>query len=237
MAIPSARRGERVNVGLIVFLPERLDIRVSDVSKINCLAPNDWSDYVSKSALYMQERFGPPASPEGFLKQFSDYESVLRLSDLGWFSIDSHDHYESEVLSILNDLVYFPREQQNLTIAKTSRINAQIAAEFRKAQILASVYETIEDHKVERNYTVSRSADLKADFAVKNGVYHITSTLDLRRESAHISQATWKAVVLLEAEKTFGKDTNKNCGLCSTLRRNAISGPHQHSKRICRYYF
>ena len=36
-AIPDARRGERVNVGIVVFLAERLDIRFSDIAKLRAL--------------------------------------------------------------------------------------------------------------------------------------------------------------------------------------------------------
>jgi hypothetical protein len=139
----------------------------------------------------------------------------MRMSELGWFLADSDEAYEAQVSGVLSDLVLRPRareEEQAETQAKKTGINREIAKEFSRIRILAKRKETIEDHLVTRDYYVSVTENLRADFAVKNGVFHITSTLDLRRESAHIKEACWKACVLMEAKRLMG-DTTRRLGV------------------------
>src|SRR3546814_4918881 len=40
-AVPDPRRGECVNVGVAVFLPDRVDVRFSDLAKVKAIARGD----------------------------------------------------------------------------------------------------------------------------------------------------------------------------------------------------
>jgi hypothetical protein len=45
-AVPDQWRGERVNIGVVVFLDDRLDIRFSDFSKVAAIAGGgNWGEY------------------------------------------------------------------------------------------------------------------------------------------------------------------------------------------------
>ena len=45
-AIPDPKRGERVNVGIVVFKPDGSDIRIPEVGKLRALHDGNWSDYL-----------------------------------------------------------------------------------------------------------------------------------------------------------------------------------------------
>jgi hypothetical protein len=210
MAIPSARRGERVNIGAVVFHADGLDIRIPGSNKIGCLSAGSWDTYVALAISRLRAAFHRGDEAAEFIGRISASEPVIKMSALAWFLADTDEQYEAQISGILSDLVLRPRDEdvdnQDQTIRK-SKINAEIAATFKKANILARRDEIIDDHKIKRDHYVSVSENLKADFAAKNGVYHITSTLDLRRETVHIKEAGWKTIVLVEAKRNLGADT------------------------------
>jgi hypothetical protein len=204
MAVPDARRGERVNIGICVFLADRLDVRISDAAKVRAIAGGDWQRYASEFAARVGSLFGAGESAADMVARFSLIEPVIQFSELSWFTVEEAGQYESRVTDILTTLVSRPKETRP---RKATRINTEIAKEFQRTKALAAGEETIEDHKVVRDYDISVDEDLRADFVVKNGMYHVTATLDLRRENVHISQAAWKAVVLLKAREVFSAQT------------------------------
>jgi len=196
-AIPDARRGERVNIGMIIFLPERLDVRFSDLAKLRALTGHDWTAYAGEATERLSSMFDPKLDPSEFNQRIAALEQIIQPTDTGWFGLDKIEDYEERITEILRALVKRPQAE----IEKhASRINTEIAKEFRRTGVLAKRTESIEDHKVVRDYLVSTEEDLRADFILKNGTYHVTATLDLRRDSVHIKEATWKAVVLDRAK-------------------------------------
>ena len=196
-AIPDARRGERVNVGLVVFLPSRLDVRFSDLNKLRAITGHDWTDYAKEASDRLSGMFVPDLKPHEFNRRVEDLEPVIKPTDAGWFILDQIEDYEKRVDEILLALVTRPRA---VSKKSASRINSEIKKEFKKANILADSTETIEDHKVMPNFYISADEALRADFVLKNGAYHVTATLDLRHENVHIKEAAWKAVVLDRAK-------------------------------------
>jgi hypothetical protein len=176
------------------------------------VSAGDWNSYLTAYAGRLKEEFSADESPADFAGRIGAYDPVVKLSGLGWFLAESAAEYEAHVTGILSDLILRPKtrtEELADARAKRSRINSEIATELSKLRILAGRKETIDDHKVARDYYVSVAENLRADFAAKNGVYHITSTLDLRRDSVHIKEACWKACVLEEARRLLGDGTHR----------------------------
>ncbi len=205
-AIPDPRRGERVNVGILVFLPERLDVRFSDLGKLRALTGHDWEKYAGDAKDRLSSMFTPGLNPAVFGRAIENLEPIIRPTDTGWFSIENMEEYEDRISEILSALVKRPHAESK---KHTSRINTEISKEFRTTGVLAKPEESIDDHKVVRDYMVSTDEDLRADFVLKNGVFHVTATLDLRRESVHIKEATWKAVVLDRAKIALPSGTRR----------------------------
>jgi hypothetical protein len=206
-AIPDQRRGERVNIGLVVFLHDQLDIRFSDLSKVAAIAGGgNWGEYADKVAERLRKRFATNRDHAEFMRLSGVSERIIRLSEVAWFSAPDEMSYEARVSSILDTLVKKPRPE---TRTRSSRINTEMAMEFKRARVLAGPRESIEDRKVVRDFYVSEEEELRADFAVKNGVIHATATLDLRKAAVHLSYATLPALILDKAAKTFGNETKR----------------------------
>lgn len=202
-AVPDLRRGERVNIGIAVFLPERVDARFSDLSKIKAIATESWDSYVEEAKARLLAAHMKGAEPEHIIGRFSSVERGIECSELGWISVVDPSQYEARLSEVLRDLVSRPRKAPK---PKATRINTEIASEFRRVKVLAGKEETIEDNKIVRDFYVSQPEDLRADFALKNGQYHVAATLDLRLANVNISQAALKAVVLDKAGDEFGNN-------------------------------
>jgi Protein of unknown function (DUF3037) len=93
-AIPDPRRGERVNVGLVVFLAERVDIRFPEVRKIRVLQNGNWEHYVADVQRVVDESYARTKDAQSFVETFTLVGGVIRCSQLAWFSIDRVEQYE-----------------------------------------------------------------------------------------------------------------------------------------------
>jgi hypothetical protein len=205
MAIPDARRGERVNVGIVVFLKDRVDVRLSEITKISVLAPGDWKLYASE----LQRKLSHYDSGLIAEKEISEHpkiDAIISATSMASFVVDALEQYEVRVKEILDALVIRPKIGQ---AARASRINTEISQRLRSIKVLAKPTETINDHRVVRDFPISEEEKLVADFALKNGVWHIIATLDLRKSSAHLGDAALKAVTLDKAKRKYKKNIRR----------------------------
>lgn len=88
---------------------------------------------------------------------------------------------------------------------------ARLRSQFDRMGILGRVADDIADHKVVRNFPVSLEHGLTAEFAVRNGVMHITETVDFEVSDESVRGKTFEAqakcLVLRESRRAFGDDT------------------------------
>lgn len=201
--IPDARRGERVNIGVAVFSGDRLDVRLSELAKLRAITGTDWHVYAADAVKRFEEFYeaGKPINEQ--IETFKLLEQAIVVSAPGWFSIEAPAQYESRVRDILKTLVDRPKGE---SAPRTTRINTEIAREFKRSNVLAGPDEGVADRKVVRDFVISKGEKLTADFAVKNGVYHVVATLDLRRATVDLSDACLKAIVLDKASKVYKND-------------------------------
>ncbi len=203
MAVPDPRRGERVNVGIVVFAPGGLDVRLTELGKVRALTGNDWTGYAMDATRRLKERFATSEEACAALERAEPFDPLLRATTPAWFSIDSVSDYEARVRDLLTALVVRPKAL--VRREKATRINTEIARQLKQSNVLAAPDDVIESHKVVRDYTVED--ELRADFAQRNGVLRIAATLDLRRPAVNIRDAALKAIVLDRAKAVYGNDT------------------------------
>lgn len=192
---PDLRRGERVNIGVIVFHPDRLDIRVSETRKVQALVSGSWDAEISAFTEALIKLDRPHAEQSSRLEALSIIQNQFSLKKTGWFKSQSASLYEQSVQDILKELVLkrkVPHSRDGSTVV------AEISAMLRRADILGSKDEPLESGKVFRNYPVSH--ELEADFAQLNSCLHVAAVLDLRASRPQLAQAALKAVVLDRAE-------------------------------------
>ncbi len=223
-AIPNSRRGERVNVGVVVFLHDRVDVRFPGIGKIKALSHGAWEEYAQNVQRRLIEAYEGLDGLELFFDQFSISEPIVHLSEVSWFSTNSVSEYDDRINEILTALVMRPSAKKR-SVAK--RINTEISAIMRGHKILADDQAGIDQHKVVRDFYISKEEELKADFALRNGVIHVTATLDLRKSDSIRAKgdAAIKALVLDQVEKKYGTDAQR-IGVYAVSEKDAFFKPH-----------
>ncbi len=201
MAIPDPRRGERVNVGIVVFLNDRIDVRFAELSKISALAGGNWDAYATDLRRRLIDQFGSSEKAEEIIRADPRLDPVFQASDLSWLSINSANEYEDRIKEIMTSLVIRPKPEE--ARSKSTRINTEISRQLRSFKVLAKRDETINTHRVVRDFYISKKEELIADFALKNGMMHIAATLDLRKSQVRLDEAALKAITLDKAREIF----------------------------------
>ena len=196
---PDIRRGERVNVGIVVFNGAELDIRIIDTRKAAAIASQNWDAYVQVFASNLKELFKEGRSASDLVTIVEALGRQVNLTKTGWFDARDTNEYEWHVKRIIESLIARPKVARR---AKETSIASEIAAIFRSALILSAPHEPLESGKVIRNFTVDRGTGLVADFALKNGHLHLATTVNLTAANPHIGSSASKAITMDIAKKT-----------------------------------
>jgi len=194
-AIPDRRRGERVNIGLMIFRPDGIDLRISEMRKIAALAAGSWDADIDAFASAIRSIDDPSQPAQERMDRVALLENQFVSTGQGWFEVSQAAEYDKVIGELINGLVTrrrAPRTRDGSTVV------AEISAELRGAEILAGRDDKLQSGKVLRNFQIG--AGLEADFAQLNGQFHVAAVLDLRANSPRLAQAALKAVVLDRAE-------------------------------------
>jgi hypothetical protein len=202
-ANPDRRRGERVNVGIVVFLPDRLDVRLPESRKMRALTGHSCDDLTQAYAAQIARAYEKDRTPERLVKSIDFMSEIFVPSELGSFAVNAGSDYEKRIASILDNLVNRPRAARR---ERQQRINSEISRILKKAELLAARGETIEDHKVVPRFVVSPAKDVVADYGYRNGELKVVSTLDMRTLKSLHTKACEKGATLYFAKEEFGSD-------------------------------
>lgn len=203
-AVPDSRRGERVNIGIAVMKDDGLDIRVFETRKIQALTGQSWDSYIKSFSDLVKKTDDPSLPKDQRLSKFGVIEGRLSFSNTGWFKSSGKDDYEAIILDIAKSVILRPKGKRQ---KEDASIVAEISAELRAAQILATKKDQIGSGKVVRNYQVD--AGLEADFAQLNSKLHVASVLDLRSSHPQLAQAALKAITLDRAQAVHSGPVHK----------------------------
>lgn len=210
--IPDVRRGETINIGLVVYLPNEVDVRIfPTLAKIRAInaqidvqqlydLPNDISSWL-EGVTGLEERFNA-------LKNFG----FISVSKPGWFTLETLDEYDRYIEKLVVDFIK-PRVKISRRIDNRAKLSISIRNTLKKQGILGVEVEDINKHLVVQKFPIDPSENLFADFALKNGVFRITETVDFRSESKGNTdknrEAAFAAITLDKATKILGTDTIK----------------------------
>ncbi|MER8692403.1 DUF3037 domain-containing protein [Mesorhizobium opportunistum] len=202
--VPFAHRGEALNVGVLVFGPARLDVRLSasasllgyfgiQASTLDWLAENLVRG--DNSGVSVEERAAEVARFAG-----------VQLSDIGWFGTDDDSQYDPRIAEILAEYVDKPKKSK-VRRDKTT-LSKDLRKTFKEYKIFSSKIEDLHHHKVVANMPVGPSGKLHVDFLIKNGIYHATETIDFRHSEdagpAELKNAALANVTFQHAREVLG---------------------------------
>jgi Protein of unknown function (DUF3037) len=198
--IPYAHRGERLNVGIVVFKDNSIDVRINTSSTIL-----NYFNVSTRSLDWVVDRIKESddvklKSSDRFLlqSQFSAYQ----LSEMGWFSAETEYQYENRIGDILKEYVEQPKIKK--FGKKSSVIAGQLRSMFKEHDVFSRNISDLEKHKVIQNVPVGPSGRLTVDFLLKNSKYHATETFDIK-ESDHVGVADIKNAALINVTFSYAK--------------------------------
>jgi hypothetical protein len=211
--MPNSMRGERLNVGLVVFHPNQ-DVTVHlDVSqeRLRSFDPNlagiNWDDWASQAVKILSDA---PSDVRATLLKTA-FGPITTDAELGWFRASNNVEVQDNVSSLLKRLVSRPVRLVKVGRTHSTRktkLQTQLKNWFRVQKILGRSMNDLSNNQVVEEYPISIETDSFADFAFKNGALHIMETIDLRGVD-HLTaslrnKAAFKSVVLDQAADVTG---------------------------------
>ncbi len=209
-AIPDPRKGERVNIGIAVFLGDRIDVRLlPSLGKLRALDPRIDVNDVYRIEEHIN-RLAPLGAKVELQHSMVRQLGIVEMTELAWFHASDADEYDAQVNAIMRELVEPPARKIERRPYPT-RLQTAIKHALKERGLLGKSPEDVERHKVIDRYPIDRESGIYADFALRNGKWHIAETVDLRGDEKalrgpRLQQAGFKAVTLDQAVKRL-----RNC--------------------------
>lgn len=203
--MPDPRRGEIINLGLAVFRPSGLDIRMVPAAVKSSLldGASTLPDIQS-----VQESFlalAAMVAPEDRYALLASASRSVMLSEKATFGIERLDQYAGKVEDLFAMLVKPPVRRRPST-AKASRLYTSIRDTFRRMDLLGDTALDIDSHRVVPHYPLGDDTGMTADFLLKNGRFHLTQVVDFNvaHPSTKLKDTGLKLVGFMEGSKRLG---------------------------------
>lgn len=220
--VPDASRGERLNIGIAVFRPNNMvDLWLTPhLNKVRALGGAidlDALRRLPENTLPVLNQLGDRALQQHFLENFLGI--IQADPQLGKFVAANEKEYDARVKLVLDSLVTPMAIPAG--VRSRSKLHRQLKDWFEGAKLLGTQPEDVYRNKIVTRYPISTADQLYAEFALKNGVFHVIETVDFRGighnlNSNKFREATMKAVVLDQASDALGADTRKYVVVAAT---------------------
>lgn len=181
-----ASRGERLNVGLLVFQDSGLDIRLGRrLDKVKAISASLDIDILRQNIMELQhidESFRADGHSSARIRyQYVCGLGLASLSSLSSFEYTSPYVYEDTIARLLESLVE-PEPAIVRVKPKRSRLLSVIKMALKKERILGQPGDDLDYHQVIPE--VKLAEGLVADFILKNGAMHVIETIDASSDDA-----------------------------------------------------
>ncbi|ADW76082.1 hypothetical protein Rahaq_4498 (plasmid) [Rahnella aceris] len=202
---PNPVRAESINVGFVVISPQGVaDVRVLDsFSKIKAVT----NDYSMEQLGNLKDQLEKMLTDCLTLEQAAAFfQGSITLSTIGTFSAESPAEYDSEIIKI-NKLYISPIKAGKRIPVTQKRIITELKDEFERFGIMGKNVNEIHNHKVVQGYPLSESDGLYAELLLKNGIYHLTETLDFRSSNfkQKLGDTAVKAITMNAAKSVWNE--------------------------------
>lgn len=202
---PYAWRSEHLNIGLVVRGADgAVRIHLADnLKKLRSFAPRVDLDVVRGWPAELQPMLSNSQSLDEVAARLARWGQTRQLGEQrGAFQYNSEETYALRVAAALERLV---EPEARLRTAsqrgQRSRLEVELREAFSAYGWLAPDPSQV-DHRIVPRYPIDLEADLRADFAVRNGVMHVIETVDFRvaEPASKRDSARAKALVLTLAQ-------------------------------------
>jgi Protein of unknown function (DUF3037) len=229
-------RNERLNVGLVVFNKDSLDVRLSKrLDRIRTLSAALDVDQVRSSLTDLNDldayaRSIGAATPAERLVEISSLAPV-QFSSLGSFHSPSTIAYENAIAFLLQKLVEPEPALLKPIKGRPSRLLTTLKRAFRQERVLARKGEDIDSHRILAKYPVGEGSE--ADLVLKNGLMHVLQIVDASAEDASVrrirTDIALSAMLFEQARMTFGEtETRARLIYQASSAVEAIAAPALH---------
>jgi DUF3037 family protein len=207
--MPNPKRGETINVGLIVFQESGIDVRVlSSSAKVRMIDGDSTQsdiDELKESILSLARMVKTPKQQYQLL---SNFNNCLFLSNKSQFALDDLGQYDDKTSQLFTDLLK-PFAGKEKTV-RTSRLSTKLKHKFDALNLLAKDSSELSNHKIVPNYPISESMGLTADFLLKNGVYHLSEVVDFDVNDLQIKlkETSLKVMTFMTSKKVLSDPVN-----------------------------
>lgn len=209
-------RDERLNVGIVVFHPDHIDVRISKrLERLRAISAAIDTEQVKESAdnLKAIDEF---VRSQGFLSIEDRIEKIsgltgFNLSAHGEFQSSSSFEYDNAIASLLQKLVEPEPAPARLLRARSSRLLTTLKKAFKDERILALKGETIDSHRVVANHKIVDG--LAANLVLRNGAMHIFETIDAADDETSqlkiFKDIGYSTLVFEQARMTYGEGVTR----------------------------
>ncbi len=194
-------RVDQVAVGIAVRTHDGVDIHMPYQSKISTLLPSMTPRIIedARKSMVSMASF----DPDSFMEELPHMQLFCAIDPkMGWFKAESNQDYEMNIQDILSRTVITPKLKHPKV--STCKLSTELKRSFKDKGFLGKALGDIDKHLIIQGFPISESEDLYADFAYKNGVYHIMMAADFRTTQSKTTQqakAALKAITMLEGKK------------------------------------
>ena len=225
---PTIDRLDAVVGGAILQSSNGWDVRVADsIQKMRAIDPS----YPSSKLLQIH------ALATEMVRGANDFETLRSCFErsrwgilidefVGSFAYDDEPDYQSQVRAILRESVNPPLIGVANAAPVSRRRNVvrrNLRNHFKADGLWSRKHDDINNHRVVEQFPISLENGIVADFALRNGVMHITETIDFEMQSLKGKriEAQAKTLVLSESLKVFGDMTKTYVVAAGTSRPDA----------------
>lgn len=205
-----------MNIGLVVFLAEKIDVYLTrKLDKARAISAGLSGDVLSSLADSIAN-IDSYSIAQGLKGTAERLDKIARIgpfatSQAGVFVAETKVAYDQRIIDLMQNLVD-PEPAPRARSTKKTKLYSDLKRKLREAHVLAKSNEGLESHRVVAGYEVDQG--LVADLILKNGAFHVIETVDASREEdafrKAIADIAVSALVLERARMIFGSDKTKS---------------------------
>jgi len=179
---PDPARGEAVNLGIVVFRDEDVDVRLGEVmTRARALYPEASADQLHEG-VELFRRFGAVKLSVSDRHRSLSRLGLFALGELGHFTVDNDTStvYEENVDRLVRLFTVAPRSVKTRRRA-ISPLGTAVRKLFRQEKVLANIGDAaaINEHKIVPEWPIPTRPSLQADLALRNTIMRVCEVVEL----------------------------------------------------------